>query len=380
MGQEQSSTAADPQMIRTDRFAAARMASSEGRPIIGLIGSAIPAELVLAAGAFPFSLAPRVEDVSRDSSPMEQDHETDVRSLFLQAISGEFSLCDAIVIASTSDACRYLFQYLTEMARTGQGAPLPPLWLFDFLFGDGAAVRRYDGIVLRQLADKLSSLASQPIDDAALEAAIRRSDRVRAELLKLPALRASGRLSGPDAMAAIGAGRLVLPETHQAILQEAIARAETNPPAMKPRLLVATAVPLYHDHLHRAVEMADMDIIAEDDGWGSRAGGPLIGHDGDPWAGLLDHYRIHDASPRQTYARREAWLTQAMAGPVEGVLFYLPPDDQSFGWRYPTLAAAAHALDKPSLLIRDDVLAAEGHARIASALAQWTAPRNKARA
>jgi len=380
MGQEQSSTAADLQMLRADRFAAARAAKAEGLPVVGLIGSAIPKELILAAGAFPFALAPRVEDFSRDSAPMEQDHETDVRSLFLQATSGEFSLCDAIVIASTSDAYRYLFQYLTEMARTGQGAPLPPIWLFDFLFGDGVAVQRYDGIVLRQLADKLSSLGGRPIDNAALEAAIRRTDLVRAELLRLPALRASGQLSGPDAMAAIGVGGLVLPETHQAILQEAIAFAEATPSATKPRLLIATAVPLYHDHLHRAVEMAGMDIVAEDDGWGSRASGPLIGHGGDLWARLLDYYRIHDASPRQTYAQRQAWLTQAMAGPVDGVLFYLPPDDQSFGWRYPTLAAAANALDKPSLLIRDESLTAEGRARIASALAQWTAPRRKARA
>lgn len=383
MGQQQSA-AIDIQAIHADRFAAARAAKAENHRIVGLIGSAIPTELVWAAGAFPLALTPRAEDFSRDPAPMESDHEADVRSLFLQATQGTFALCDAIVIASTSDAYRYLFQYLTEMGRTGQGAPLPPIWLYDFLFGDGPVVRHYDGIIVRQLVDRLSALTGQAVTDEALAMAIGRTDRVRAELAKLPALRTEGHLSGTDAMAVIGAGAWIAPETHRALLQQCIATTQTaqssTPPPSRPRLLVATAVPLYHDRLHRLAEVAGMTVVAEDDSWGARAGGPPIGAAADPWAALIDHVRAHDASPRQTCTRREAWLKQSMAGAIDGVLFYLPPDDQSFGWRYPTLSETAAALGKPSLLIRDDALDPDGSARIAAALAQWTAPKEKASA
>ena len=61
-----------------------------------------------------------------------------------------------------------------------------------------------------------------------------------------------------------------------------------------------------------------------------------------------------------------------MAHPaIEGVIFYIPPDDQSWGWRYPDLAECARAAGKPSLLLREDVLSESGARAIRSACDVW---------
>lgn len=368
-----STIAAEARAIHLDRHAAAHVARARNQSVIGVIGSAIPKEIILAAGAFPLTLDPRVEDHLRDCTPMESEHEAEVRSLFLQATNGLFAVCDAIVIASTSDAYRYLFQYLTEMRRTGQGAALPPIWLYDFLFGPAASVVEYDRIVMTKLVAQIEALGGAPVSESVLDAAILRTDAVRRELTKLDALRLDGRVDGPDAMALIGAGSFIEPEAHAALLRKAIGEASVRERRKRPRLLVATAVPLYHDRLHRAVNEAGADIVAEDDALGARAGGPPIETGDAPLERLLAHYRAHDANPRQVGAHREAWLRGAMAGPVDAIVFYLPPDDQSFGWRYPALAEAAAAAGKPSLLIRDDALDPDGYARIVSAILDWDA-------
>lgn len=279
-----------------------------------MIGAAIPVELVLAAGCRPRLLTARAQDFTRDCAPMEQEHDAEIRSLFVQATDGGFADCDLVVIASTGDGYRYLFQYLREMQRTGRGGMIPPLYLYDFLFADTAPVRAYHASVVDALVARLSAVSGVVVDDAALNAAIVVADA---------------------------------------------SRVAPSEPASGPRIALMSSVALYHDRLHRSVEQAGACVVAQDDpGQGTL---PPLGSGNR--AALAEHYRRHIVSPRQPTAQREQAFRAILAGKPDGIIFYLPPEDQFYGWSYPALAEAAQQAGVATLLLREDVLAPDNTAQ-----------------
>jgi hypothetical protein len=331
--------------------------AAPGQPIIGLVGAVAPPELVLAAGCRALILMARPGDFGRSADPMEDGHEPEIRSLFLQACEGEFALCDLMVVPSTSDGYRFLFQYLKEMQRQGKGEAIPPLAPFDFLFGTSAPVRRYSERVLQRFADRLAVLRGRPVGEPELAAAIAVTNGVRAELRRLGQLRRAGKVGGAQAHEAIRAGAVMEPQAYRAQLAHWLEQLADAPGVGGPRLLVISAVPLYHEALHTACEAAGLCVAAEDDEWGARRATPDISTDGAPLAAIFAHYAQYAVSPRMLQAEREAWVTQQMrSGDYDAVLFYIPPSDQFFGWRYPDLKRLAETCGLPHHLLRHEVL------------------------
>jgi benzoyl-CoA reductase/2-hydroxyglutaryl-CoA dehydratase subunit BcrC/BadD/HgdB len=146
--------------------------------------------------------------------------------------------------------------------------------------------------------------------------------------------------------------------------------------AGRPRLLVVPSEPLYHPHLHDALEAAGALVVAEDDAWGARAAGADIPEDGSPRAAIFEKYFSDlptlEVSPR---GPREAWLRSQIergdeGSAIDAVVFYVPPSDQLFGWYYPGLKEYLDQHQVPSLLVRQDVLTDEGRAAISGAAAE----------
>lgn len=355
MVEDNMDTLLDPDAERID---APRQSAQRELPLIGLAGNVVPVELVIAAGCRPMALMARAEDAGADSAPMEEGHEPEARSLFVQALAGRFDRCAMLVIPSTSDAHRFLFQYLKEMQRQGLGDRIPPLECYDFLFGASAAVSRYSRRVLRGLAERLGVLTGMPIADAALRNAIAQMNAVRCALARLDVLRRGGHIAGSDAHRAIRASGFAEPLAYRRALDAWTAGLPVAAAlAGRPRLLVISAVPLYHEHLHLACEAAGANVVAEDDEWGTRRGVGQVDNAADPFDALFAYYSEHAVSPRMLQPQREAWVRATMAaGGLDGVLFYVPPSDQFFGWRYPDLKQAADSAGLPTLLVRGDVL------------------------
>jgi benzoyl-CoA reductase/2-hydroxyglutaryl-CoA dehydratase subunit BcrC/BadD/HgdB len=357
------------------RFTAAADAKAAGRLVVGLVGVVVPPELVLAAGCFPVTLTARADDWARSAEPMEDGHEPEVRSIFMQAIAGEFDLCDLVVIPSTSDALRFLFQYMKEMVRQGRAENIPPILHYDLLLGRSAPVRRHSVRVFERLAHRLEVLSGRTIDDAALQAAITSMNRVRQQWRRLDDLRRAGRVAGSAAHAAIRAAAFLSPEVYAGRLAqwlEALPDAPAHHDA--PRFLLVPAVPLYHERLHTLVEAAGGVVEAEDDEWGARSAGPDIEAAAMPAEAIFAHYYNHACCPRMPQAEREAWLESKMAeGRLDGVIFYVPPSDQFFGWRYPDLKAHAERCGLPTLLIREEVLDPAAAPAIAAQIADFIA-------
>jgi len=112
--------------------------------------------------------------------------------------------------------------------------------------------------------------------------------------------------------------------------------------ADRPRILIKGA-PLKDASLHCTIEEAGGYVVAEDDWRGSRAAGDTdvcvndVCVNKDPVTAIFEKYFYDEVSPRvHPVESRDAWYqAEIERGHVDGVLFYVPLEDDVQGWDYP---------------------------------------------
>ena len=93
-------------------------------------------------------------------------------------------------------------------------------------------------------------------------------------------------------------------------------------------------------------------MVAEDDWWGSRAAGQDIDATGDPIRAIFEKYYLDAPGPRVFPADiADSWFHRN-ASQVDGVIFYLPREDDVIGWDYPRLRALLDERRIPHMLLR----------------------------
>ena len=140
-----------------------------------------------------------------------------------------------------------------------------------------------------------------------------------------------------------------------------------------------TGSSLNHRGLHQALEKHGAVVVAEDDWWGSRSAGEDI-DDGsnDLLKAIFEKYYLDTPSPRLfPFEIADAWFQQASTDGIDGVVFYLPPEDCVAGWDYPRRRRYLDERGIPHLLVREDAMSIseECHERIENVCAQhwsWT--------
>ena len=149
--------------------------------------------------------------------------------------------------------------------------------------------------------------------------------------------------------------------------------AERRPPLPGPRLVLAGAW-LDDQRLHAFLESHGAVVVAEDGGWGTRGAGHDIVRGTDPVVAIFEKHYRDGPSVRQFPDSGRSWLEETSGAEIDGVVFYLPPDDSVAGWDVPRERHRLDALGIPSLVIRDDVNAREfaerWHDRVSAFLQQ----------
>jgi hypothetical protein len=70
---------------------------------------------------------------------------------------------------------------------------------------------------------------------------------------------------------------------------------------------------------------------------------------------IFEKYYFNAPSPRQfPFEIADTWLQQASADGIDGVVFYLPPEDCVAGWDYPRRRHYLDGRGIPHLLLRED--------------------------
>jgi len=325
--------------------------------VVGVVGSAAPVELILAAGKLPVLVVAEPPHPTPHADPwMEPEFEWELRSVVERALRGDFESFELLIVTRSYHEVYY---YLKEIVRQGQGTKVPPLQMYDLMQSQRAAVRPYGLSRTHDLLARLERLAGRPIEDDDLRAAITLTNRRRRAIRALLERRRQGHVSGATALRAIGASYFMEPATYAETLERFLKGLEPEAGLdERPRLLVVPSEPLYHPALHEVLEAAGALVVAEDDWWGARAAGEDILEDRSPLVAIFEKYFADTptlaVSPR---APREAWLReQVERGDLDAVVFYVPPSDHLFGWYYPGLREYLDGQGVPSLLLRQDVL------------------------
>jgi len=350
----------------------------EGCKIVATVATGVPVELIEAAGCYTLTVRGEIlEKTPLGDQFMEDDLGLETRWCFEQILAGVYDFVDLLVISRTSDNALQLYYYLKEVVRLGEGAQVPPLYLYDMLHLRSDPSYRYGLERTRELRRRLEVITGRVIEDEALRYTIEVSNVRRGLQRDLDAARRLGCVSGTEARQVIGAGGSLSTEDYlpllRAYLEEVHQRIQTDP---RRRVLLIASEPQVGLYLHETIEHAGLLIVGEDDVMGARAAGADIVVDADPLRRIFEKYYLDVPSPRIfPAAHRDGWLTAELEhGGVDGVVFFVPPGDLYFGWDYPRLEQLVRRYGLPSLLLlNEDPSRDSGRAAIDSAIREFAA-------
>ncbi len=331
-----------------------------GVPVVGFTSNTVPWELIRAAGCFPVLIGPELGDLDKPTpladSLMEPVFDSRIRTIFNEILSGAWSFLRLLIIPRTSEPEHKLYLYLREVARHGSSDKQPPVYLYNLLHRRSPAGRKYGNDRTRELMERLRQIG--PINAKSLSRAIQESNRARLAFRRLQNLRRGNapRISGSQAHAIAGALYFMDRIEYAKLVNDVCCQYESAKLLRGPRLFIK-GVPLHHARLHQALEAHDAVVVAEDDWWGSRAAEAAIAPRGSASVvkAVFEKYYLHAPSPRVSPAAdADRWFQNAVRRGVDGVVFYLPPDDDVYGWDYPRQRDFLRERSIPSFLIRED--------------------------
>jgi benzoyl-CoA reductase/2-hydroxyglutaryl-CoA dehydratase subunit BcrC/BadD/HgdB len=350
--------------------AAEAMASAaNGIPVVGITSNTVPWELIRAAGAFPCLINSGNANHPDIGNFMEEGvFEKRIRTIFGGSISGSLEHLSLLIISRTSEQEYKLYLYLREVARQQPTRRVPPIYLYDMLHTRSPESYSYGLERTLCLKERIAELTGKRIDDAALKLAIKESNSARETIRKLLRLRGrEPRITGTEALTLIGPSFFINREKYARLAEHAFEMIRVRTPIVGKRLMIAGSS-LNHRVLHQSLEQHGAVVVAEDDWWGSRSAGEDIA-DGssDPLKAIFEKYYLDTPSPRLfPFEIADAWFRQASPDGIDGVVFYLPPEDCVAGWDYPRHRRYLDERGIPHLLVREDAMSIsrECHARI----------------
>jgi benzoyl-CoA reductase/2-hydroxyglutaryl-CoA dehydratase subunit BcrC/BadD/HgdB len=321
---------------------------------VGITSNTVPWELVRAAGFQPMVLSPRRQPTPHADRYLEDVFSARLKAIFDFLISPESESLSAVVIPRTSEQEHKLYLYLREVVRQGNELA-PQLILYNLLHARSTEAEAYGFERTKDLRRTLEQLRGKRIETEDLAAAIAEGNAARQSIRELLQLREGShpRVCGAEALALIGAWYFMDRTEYARLAREAVQEITSRPPLEGPRLLVKGS-PLDSPDLHAAIEAHGAIVVAEDDWWGSRAAGFDIELSIDPLRAIFEKYYLDAPSPRVfPSAIADAWFQQK-ASEVDGVIFYLPQEDDVIGWDYPRLRSFLDEHEIPHHLVRSN--------------------------
>ena len=334
-------------------------AAASGVPVVGITSNTVPWELIRAAGTFPCVINPGNANHPDVGNFMEEGvFEERIRAIFGAAISGDLQYLSLLLIPRTSEQEYKLYLYLREVARQDPMRRIPPMYFYDMLHTRSSESYSYGLERTQCLKKRLEELTGVMIDHVALLHAIDETNAARKTIRKLLSLRRQGpRMSGTDALALIGSTFFIGGDEYVRLAEQAAEIIGGRDPLAGKRLMIAGSS-LNHRGLHQALENHGAVVVAEDDWWGARSAGKDIANDSnDLLRAVFEKYYLDTPSPRLfPFEIADAWFQQTATDGIDGVVFYLPPDDCVAGWDYPRRRRYLDELGIPHLLLREDAM------------------------
>ena len=317
--------------------------------VAGVTSNTVPWEILRAAGFSPRLLENESGPTPFADRYMEDVFDRRIRGIFDRLCSGQWNDLDLVVIPRTSEQEHKLYLYLREAARANASSVIPKVYLYDLLHTRSPESYSYGLERTRQMVQDFA------VSDQALRDAIECSNRARNAVRAIQEQRFGGFLEGSAAFELI---RGFYTENRAEFADRVPVQVRalcSLKPTNRSRILIKGA-PLDCAQVHRLIEQAGGFVVAEDDWRGSRAGGERnVKMDTDPVTALFEKYFYDEVSPRIHLSdERDAWFHRVVESRnIDGVLFFIPFEDDFAGWDHPRQIAWLNQKRVPHTVIRE---------------------------
>lgn len=326
-----------------DPLALARAYQQAGGRVIGYVGTEIPVELIIAAGAMPVQTPVfGITDFKSANQYLENSFEPAVRAITERYLQGDLDFLEAIILPRSNDSAQRLYYYLCELRRSNMvGGPTPLIYDLAKIPRDSS--QAHSEQATRKLAETIGA------EENALPEAIFLRNRRRELFAAANVARVRhNNLQGSFIDRAFRAADLCEATQFDTALSDWLERNHTKNSITGPRVLLTGSAPP-DERLHQAVESAGGNVVAEfGDFVSCNAQLPTIPKEGS-FAALAEHYRSLTHGPRAFINRAEMTVARARSGQVDGVIQWLTEQEEALVWDVPEQKTALAAAGIPTL-------------------------------
>lgn len=329
-----------------------------------------PLELIEAAGYRPFRLGGLFD---APATPQMTALSEGVGHPLMRAVMAQLEAsgdhCAMTAFGATPVKNVWLYNLLISL-----GAEAPPCHpvLVDLIHSDHHSAVTHNRQVMAEFAQRLAVTS-----DTRLAAAIKARNRVRHLLRRIEGLRYASppRLDGAAALKLICAVENTIADTAIPLLEAALGELEAAP-AVKGAPVIYSGTGGASPALYPALNAVGLNIVGDDQPFGSRAIGPDVDEGEEPLAALARRYCTRDPEPAGwSRAERCAYLVRmAKARGAGAVIFDIAPFDHPAAWDQPAQAATLAMAGIASVIVPQDEhqTASERAAACASRLTEAT--------
>ncbi|HTX08648.1 MAG TPA: 2-hydroxyacyl-CoA dehydratase family protein [Solirubrobacteraceae bacterium] len=326
---------------------------------VGVVGAAVPSELVLAAGCEPLRMSGRARATPLVDAYGFEELDPSTAAVMEQLLEPGHGL-DFVLIGSDTHAQTVLFRDLRELQRVEPQASVPPFALVDLLHLPHRTTSRYNRGQLVRICERLGSWAGAEVTGPRLRSAVTRVNSTRRLFGELARLRRSlpARVTGADAVRLIGEALVCTPERAQRRLQELLV-GEASLPRLDGKRVYLTGSAHEDDSAYEAIEARGYVVVGEDHPRGELAFAGAVADTRDPVDGLVEHYQYAPLPTRLSSRRRGVLVVQAaQAAHADLVVCFTDAHDPATPWDLPAIRQALKADGLPLLEIGPDDLGA----------------------
>jgi benzoyl-CoA reductase/2-hydroxyglutaryl-CoA dehydratase subunit BcrC/BadD/HgdB len=328
---------------------------SEERMRVGVVGAAVPTELVLAAGldAARIDSRPRATPLADAYGFDELDPPT--AAVMEQLLETDHGF-DFVLIGADTHAQTVLFKTLRELQRVEPVASVPPFALLDLLHLPYRTTARYNRGQLSRICDRLGTWSRTEVTGARIHAAVERVNSTRrlfADAARLRRLRPA-RLSGVDALRLFGEALVSTPERTQRRLRDLLDQ-EASHPRLDAKRVYLTGSCHEDDSVYEAIERRGYIVVGEDHPRGELAFAGQVVSTRNPLDGLVDHYQRAPLPTTLSSRQRGALVAgAARTARADLVVCFSHAYDASTPWDLPAIRQALRADGPPLVEIGPD--------------------------
>lgn len=332
----------------------------DGRKVFGYVYSAVPEELIYAAGILPVHLTGgEDEKMAFKGETILPDFLCDYsQSCLGQGLEGIYDYLDGLVMTDACATVRSLLRAWTVHLNT------PYYYYLNPPFQPTKEGRVYYTKEMARFKESIEDFCGKKISQRSLRSAIKVYDENRRLMKKLYALRAQDdtTLSGSQILEVVRAGLIMPKEEHNQMLRELLQELPHEGREKEGKIRIFLSMFIFEDCLTDEFNILEMiegmggDVVSDDFCWGPRYYWEPVGLKTDPMEAILERYLGKvPAGYRYPLQPRMDWLLkQVRKHKVRGAIFVIPKYCHPYLIEYPYIERSLKERGIPTLFLESD--------------------------